>query len=251
MLVSSDGRALTVSPYTGELLGTVPLPGGVHTRPIVADRSLYVLTDDAELSGHPLASPAPSPRTSARGDMVVVTVAIVGRPNVGKSTLFNRLVGRRAAIVDSEPGVTRDRREGVARLGPLRFRVWDTAGFETAAPTSLRGRMRAQTERAAAEADVALLLIDARAGVTPLDEQFAGLLRKRATPLILVANKCEGGAGGRPAVWTPSRLASARPCRYRPSTARASISSTRRSRLMRATTMPRRPGAPTRSSTWR
>ena len=126
--------------------------------------------------------------------MVVVTVAIVGRPNVGKSTLFNRLVGRRAAIVDSEPGVTRDRREGVARLGPLRFRVWDTAGFETAAPTSLRGRMRAQTERAAAEADVALLLIDARAGVTPLDEQFAGLLRKRATPLILVANKCEGGA---------------------------------------------------------
>ena len=129
---------------------------------------------------------------------MVVTVAIVGRPNVGKSTLFNRLVGRRMAIVDEAPGVTRDRREGMASLGPLRFRVWDTAGFETAAPTSLRGRMRAQTERAVAEADLALLLIDARAGVTPLDEQFANLLRKGATPLILVANKCEAGRRRRP-----------------------------------------------------
>ena len=124
----------------------------------------------------------------------MITVAIVGRPNVGKSTLFNRLVGRRAAIVDKTPGITRDRREGVASLGPLRFRVWDTAGYEDSAPTSLQGRMRAQTERAIAEADMALLLIDARAGITPLDQQFANLLRKRARPLILVANKCEGRA---------------------------------------------------------
>ena len=124
-----------------------------------------------------------------------LTVAIVGRPNVGKSTLFNRLVGRKAAIVDETPGVTRDRREGDARLGPLRFRVWDTAGFETASAATLEGRMRAQTEKAVADADVALLLIDARAGVTPLDTQFANFLRKQATPLIVVANKCEGRGG--------------------------------------------------------
>ena len=125
----------------------------------------------------------------------MLTVAIVGRPNVGKSTLFNRLIGRRSAIVDETPGVTRDRREGEASLGPLHFRVWDTAGFESAAPATLEGRMRAQTERAVSEADLALLLIDARNGVTPLDKQFANSLRKQVTPLILVANKCEGRGG--------------------------------------------------------
>lgn len=122
-------------------------------------------------------------------------VAIVGRPNVGKSTLFNRLVGKRLAIVDDTPGVTRDRREGEGSIGDLRFRVLDTAGFEAAEDDSLEARMRRQTEQAIREADVVLLLIDARAGVTPLDEHFAGLLRKGRTPVILTANKCEGRAG--------------------------------------------------------
>ncbi len=122
------------------------------------------------------------------------TVAIVGRPNVGKSTLFNRLVGRRAALVASTPGVTRDRREGEARIGPLRFRAIDTAGLEEAAPETLAGRMMAQTERALGEADVALLLIDGRAGMTPADEFFANQLRRRNLPVILAVNKCEGGA---------------------------------------------------------
>ncbi|MTI10022.1 ribosome biogenesis GTPase Der [Curvivirga aplysinae] len=123
------------------------------------------------------------------------TVAIVGRPNVGKSTLFNRLVGKKLAIVDDQPGVTRDRREGDARLIDLRFRVIDTAGLEEAFDDSLEGRMRRQTEQALGEADVALLLVDARAGLVPLDEHFAGFLRKHSTPVILVANKCEGKAG--------------------------------------------------------
>ncbi len=122
------------------------------------------------------------------------TVAIVGRPNVGKSTLFNRLVGRRAALVAPTPGVTRDRREGWARIGPLRFRAIDTAGLEEAAPETLEGRMMAQTERALAEADVALLLIDGRAGVTPADEFFARQLRRLRLPVILAVNKCEGAA---------------------------------------------------------
>ena len=108
------------------------------------------------------------------------TVAIVGRPNVGKSTLFNRLVGRRAALVAPEPGVTRDRREGWARIGPLRFRAIDTAGLEEAAPETLAGRMMAQTEQALADADAALLLIDGRAGVTPADAFFAKELRRLA-----------------------------------------------------------------------
>ena len=123
------------------------------------------------------------------------TVAIVGRPNVGKSTLFNRLVGRRLAIVDETPGVTRDRREGKARLGDLRFTVLDTPGLADASGDSLEARMRAQAERAFADADVALLMIDARAGITPFDEHFARWLRRSPTPVVLLANKCEGRAG--------------------------------------------------------
>ncbi|MFA7429228.1 MAG: ribosome biogenesis GTPase Der [Rhodospirillaceae bacterium] len=123
------------------------------------------------------------------------TVAIIGRPNVGKSTLFNRLVGRRLAIVHDQPGVTRDRRQHAASLAGLDFEVIDTAGLEDATNDSLEGRMRAQTEAALDDADVALFLIDARAGVTPLDAHFAALLRRHKTPVILVANKCEGKAG--------------------------------------------------------
>jgi GTPase len=119
------------------------------------------------------------------------TVAIVGRPNVGKSTLFNRLVGKKLAIVDDQPGVTRDRRFGAAHLGDLEFAVVDTAGLEDVADESLEARMREQTEAAVKEADVALLLIDARQGITPLDEHFARRLRKTRTPVLLVANKCE------------------------------------------------------------
>jgi GTP-binding protein len=119
-------------------------------------------------------------------------VAIVGRPNVGKSTLFNRLVGRKLAIVDDQPGVTRDRREGVARLHDLSFTVIDTAGFEDADQHTLSGRMRAQTDLAVSGAQVALLVYDARAGVTPLDRHFAQWLRKRGVPLLLVGNKAEG-----------------------------------------------------------
>ena len=122
------------------------------------------------------------------------TVAIVGRPNVGKSTLFNRLVGRRAALVAPTPGVTRDRREGWARIGPLRFRAIDTAGLEEASPETLAGRMMAQTERALEEADAALLMIDGRTGVTPADEFFANQLRRLQVPIVLAVNKCEGGA---------------------------------------------------------
>lgn len=122
------------------------------------------------------------------------TLAIVGRPNVGKSTLFNRLVGRRLALVDDQPGVTRDLREGDARLGDLRFTVVDTAGLEDARDESLQGRMRRLTEHAVDMADVCLFLIDARTGVTPTDEIFAEILRKRSGHVILGANKSEGSA---------------------------------------------------------
>jgi GTP-binding protein len=121
-------------------------------------------------------------------------IAILGRPNVGKSTLFNRLVGSRAALVDHTPGLTRDRREGEARIADLGFRAIDTAGLEEAAPASLAGRMQAQTERALADADVALLVIDAREGVTEADRHFAGWLRRAGKPVVLVANKTEGRA---------------------------------------------------------
>jgi GTPase len=120
------------------------------------------------------------------------TVAIIGRPNVGKSTLFNRLVGRRLALVDDRPGVTRDRREGEARLGDLEFTVIDTAGLEESAPDSLSGRMRAQTETAIAQADAIFFMIDARVGPTPFDRAFAALSRKSGKPTVLIANKSEG-----------------------------------------------------------
>jgi len=127
--------------------------------------------------------------------MPLPVVAIVGRPNVGKSTLFNRLVGKRLALVDDRPGVTRDRREGDAELLGLKFKVMDTAGFEDEDPRSLPGRMRQQTEAAVREADVALFLIDGREGLTPLDEEIGRWLRGVDTPVVVAANKAEGRAG--------------------------------------------------------
>ncbi len=122
-------------------------------------------------------------------------VAIIGRPNVGKSTLFNRLVGRKLALVDDEPGVTRDRREGEARLGDLAFAVVDTAGLEEGDEATLAGRMRAQTEAALIDCDLVLFLIDARAGVSATDRHFAQAVRRAGKPVIVVANKAEGAAG--------------------------------------------------------
>ncbi|MBX9931460.1 MAG: ribosome biogenesis GTPase Der [Methylobacterium sp.] len=127
--------------------------------------------------------------------MDMPTVAIIGRPNVGKSTLFNRLVGKKLALVDDRPGVTRDRREGDVNFGGLVFRIIDTAGLEEADSASLAGRMRAQTEAAIMAADVILFVIDARAGVLPADQPFAELVRRAGRPVILIANKAEGGVG--------------------------------------------------------
>ena len=123
------------------------------------------------------------------------TVAIIGRPNVGKSTLFNRLVGKRLALVDDAPGVTRDRRDAMASLGEFKFRIIDTAGLEEGKDDSLSARMRHQTEMAIEEADFSLFIIDARAGVTPLDKHFADILRRGKKPTVLVCNKAEGKAG--------------------------------------------------------
>ena len=124
-----------------------------------------------------------------------LTIAILGRPNVGKSTLFNRLAGRRLALVDDTPGVTRDRREAEGSLGDLAFTIIDTAGLEEGDQDSLFGRMRLQTDVALEAADVVLMLIDARAGITPMDQHFSDWLRRQSKPVILVANKCESSAG--------------------------------------------------------
>jgi len=126
---------------------------------------------------------------------MAVTLAIVGRPNVGKSTLFNRLTGTRHAIVDDQPGVTRDRRGGSGQLAEMRFHLIDTAGLEQARQGSLEARMRAQTEASVQQADITLMMIDVRAGLLPDDSYFAGLLRKAGVPVILLANKCEGKKG--------------------------------------------------------
>ena len=126
---------------------------------------------------------------------MTVTFAIVGRPNVGKSTLFNRLTGTRHAIVDDQPGVTRDRREGEGRLAEMRFRLIDTAGLEKARAGTLEDRMRLQTEAAVQQADITLLVIDGRAGLLPDDLYFAQQIRRSGTSVVLLANKCEGRTG--------------------------------------------------------
>ena len=127
---------------------------------------------------------------------MTATVAILGRPNVGKSTLFNRLAGRKIAIVDNTPGVTRDRKEAETRIAGRAVRLLDTAGLEEAAPETIQGRMRASSEAAVREADLVLFVVDARAGLTPSDRAFGEWLRRQTVPVILVANKTEGRLGG-------------------------------------------------------
>ncbi|MEE2567168.1 ribosome biogenesis GTPase Der [Hyphobacterium marinum] len=135
--------------------------------------------------------------------MAAPKIAIIGRPNVGKSTLFNRLAGKPLAIVDDQPGVTRDRREADGRLGDLKLRLIDTAGFDDLAAAGMEREMRAQTEAAVAACDLCLFVVDARSGVTALDETFADLIRRSGKPVVLIANKAEGraGEGGRNEAW--------------------------------------------------
>src|ERR1700736_1481904 len=146
-------------------------------------------TLDFRGTGRPRGNPGDG---SGAARVMSFTVAIIGRPNVGKSTLFNRLAGRPLALVDDTPGVTRDRRAGEGDVAGLTFRMIDTAGLEETAPETLAGRMRTQTESALTQADVALLVIDARAGLTPMDRHFARWLRRAGKPVVLVANKAEG-----------------------------------------------------------
>src|ERR1700712_5137498 len=123
------------------------------------------------------------------------TIAIIGRPNVGKSTLFNRLVGQKLALVDDTPGVTRDRRQGQRKLGDLEFTIIDTAGLDQGAKGSLTARMQEQTEAAISLADALMFVFDARAGLTPTDRSFADFARRANKPVVLVANKSEGKHG--------------------------------------------------------
>ena len=120
---------------------------------------------------------------------MTLTVTIIGRPNVGKSTLFNRLVGKKLALVDDLPGVTRDRREGIGKISDLEFVLFDTAGLDIVPDGGLESRMRQQTETAVLQSDVVLVVIDARAGVTPLDSFFSQWVRTVKSQIILVANK--------------------------------------------------------------
>ena len=150
----------------------------------------------------------------------MLKVAIVGRPNVGKSTLFNRLVGKRLALVDDRPGVTRDRRYAQGSLGDMELTLIDTAGFEDVSDDSLETRMRAQTEKAVEEADLILFMVDAREGVTPLDRIFAEQLRKTDKPVVLIANKAEsresgGGVGEANSLLRRARRGHGRPVRRR------------------------------------
>jgi GTP-binding protein len=147
-------------------------------------------------------------------------VIIIGRPNVGKSTLFNRLVGKKLALVDDQPGVTRDRRFGEATLLGLEFTIVDTAGWEDEDPSSLPGRMRQQTEASLTGADVALFVVDARAGITPLDEEIGRYLREHTLPVILWPTRPKGALAKR-GCWKPIHWASAIPWAFRPNMARA------------------------------